>query len=253
MFIPDLLLLELSLILLLVDLLESILESTIICLEDGVFGGQVKRILSSKGKFKAAMSELLDTLISIIHGKANSTLSFILVDFHSLLSAVVSLEDNFKGSRLINYEICGLILISECVPADNDGLFPSRDESWDVLDNDWFSEDSSIEDVSDGSIGTFPHFFQVELLDSGLIGSDGCAFDSNLTLLDGFSSLDGDLIFSGISVLNSEVEVEDVEVEEGENKFVLDGLPNDSGHLISVKLSYWLSHFDFWDLHKILC
>lgn len=46
MLIPNLLLLESLLIGLLVNLLEDVLEPAVVLLEDGVFGGQVKRILS---------------------------------------------------------------------------------------------------------------------------------------------------------------------------------------------------------------
>ena len=42
--------------------------------------------------------------------------------------------------------------------ADDDWFLPSWDESGDVLDDDWLSEDSSIEDVANGAIRAFPHF-----------------------------------------------------------------------------------------------
>ena len=87
--------------------------------------------------------------------------------------------------------------------ANNDGLGPARNESWDVFNDDRFSEDSSVKNVSDGSIGAFPHFFKIELFYSGLIGGDSGAFDTYFTLFDGISSVDGDLIIGGISMFDS--------------------------------------------------
>lgn len=63
----------------------------------------------------------------------------------------------------------------------------------DVLANDWLSEDGSVEDGSDGSIGRFPHLLQFEFFDSLLIWGDRGAFDSHLVLQDGIGAVDGDL------------------------------------------------------------
>lgn len=203
MLIPDLLRFELGLVLLLVDFLEDILEPAVVGLQDGVLGGQVERVLAGKGELEAAVGELLDTFVGVIHGKTHTALSFVLVDLHPPLSPVVSTEDDLEGSRLVDSKISGLVLISEGMPADYDRLLPSGDKSGDILDDDGFSEDSPVEDVPDGSVGTLPHLLEVELLDSGLIGSNGGALDTYLTLLDGLSGIDGDLVVGGITVFDT--------------------------------------------------
>lgn len=43
------------------------------------------------------------------------------------------------------------------------GLRPAKNKAWDVFTHDWLSENCSAQDVSDGSIGTFPHLLQVKL------------------------------------------------------------------------------------------
>ena len=118
--------------------------------------------------------------------------------------------------------------------SNDNGFLPSWDQSGNVFDDDWFSEDSSVQNVSDCPIWTFPHFFQIELFHSSLIRCDSGAFDTDLALFDGISSINGNLVIGGISVLDSKIKVFDVEVEEGEDKFIFDGLPDDSGHLVSV-------------------
>jgi len=41
--------------------------------------------------------------------------------------------------------------------SDNDWGSPSWNTSWDVFDDDWFPEYSSSHDVSDSTVGRFPH------------------------------------------------------------------------------------------------
>ena len=153
------------------------------------------------------MGELGNAFIGVIHAKTNASSSFKFIDLHLLLCSVISSENYLKCSRLVNYKICGFVLISKGMSANNDGLGPARNESWDVFNDDRFSEDSSVKNVSDGSIGTFPHLLEFKLFDSGLIRSNSCAFDANFALLDGFSSLDGDFIISGITMLNTQIKV----------------------------------------------
>lgn len=44
---------------------------------------------------------------------------------------------------------------------------------------------------------------QLELLDTGLIGGDGRALDTDTILLNGLSSLDGDLVIGLVTVFNT--------------------------------------------------
>ena len=128
--------------------------------------------------------------------------------------------------------------------SDDDWFGPVVDESWDVFAENWFSEDGSSEVVSDGSVRGFPHFFEFELLDSGLIGGDGGALDTNLAFLDCFGSIHGDLVIGLVSVLHTEVEVLNVEIEEWVDELILDLLPDDSGHFITIEFSDGVFNFD---------
>lgn len=142
-------------------------------------------------------------------------------------------------------EIGAVVDITEGVTANDDGFGPVFDESGDVFDEDGFSEDGTVEVVSDGSVGRFPHFFEFELLDSGFVGGDGGALDTDFAFLDGFGSVKGDLVVGFISVFHTEIKVLDVEIEEGMDQFILDLLPEDSGHFITVEFSDGVFHFDF--------
>ena len=55
-------------------------------------------------------------------------------------------------------------------------------------------------------------------------------------LLDGVRRGHGDLVLGGVAVLDAEIEVEQVDVEVGQDQPILDELPDDPGHLVAVEL-----------------
>ena len=71
------------------------------------------------------------------------------------------------------------------VSAYDNGLLPSGDEERHIVADNGLSEDGTIEDVTDGSIGRLPHLLQLELLHTLLVGGNGRALHSYLILLDG--------------------------------------------------------------------
>jgi hypothetical protein len=80
-----------------------------------------------------------------------------------------------------------LVDITKGMSTNNDGLSPVLDEARDVFGKDGLSKDSAIEVVPDGAIGTFPHFLQLEFLDSLFIRGDRRTFDANFALFDSLS------------------------------------------------------------------
>jgi hypothetical protein len=98
--------------------------------------------------------------------------------------------------------------------------------------------------ISNSSIRRLPHFLKFEFFDSSLVGGDCGTLDSDLALLDGMSSIESDFVVSLISVFHSQVEVLDVKIKEGVNELVLDLLPEDSGHLISIEFGNGVFNFD---------
>ena len=202
-----------------------------------------------EGEFEAAVSELLNTLISIVHGQAYSSLTLIVVHLSPLLFSTLSSEDNLKSPRLVNCKVSGFVLISECMSANYDRFLPSRDQPRNILDDDGFSKDCSVEDVADSAVWTLPHLFKSELFYTGLIRGDGGAFDTYFILFDSFGSLNGYFVLSSITVLHAEVIISNSEVEEGEDEFILDGFPYNSGHFIAVHFDDWIDYLYFSLLH----
>ena len=46
--------------------------------------------------------------------------------------------------------------------ANGDGLCPTGNKPGNVLADDWLTEDSAAQNVSDGSVGALPHLFQAK-------------------------------------------------------------------------------------------
>lgn len=102
-------------------------------------------------------------------------------------------------------KVGGLVLIRVRMTADDDGLLPASDQSWNVLADDRLTEDGAAEDVADGAVGGFPHRLELEFLHAGLIRSDGGALDANAVLLDGLGAVHGDFVVGLVAVLHSQV------------------------------------------------
>jgi hypothetical protein len=82
-----------------------------------------------------------DTYLEVIDGVSSG------------LSTALWSEDNFEFAWLFCDEIGAAILIAKGMTTNDNGLFPSWDETRDSGDDNWFTEDSSVEDVTNGSIG----------------------------------------------------------------------------------------------------
>lgn len=59
---------------------------------------------------------------------------------------------------------------------------------------------------------------QLELLNTGLIGGDGGALDTDTVLLDGLGGINGDLVIGLITVFDTEIVVLEVDIEVRQNQ-----------------------------------
>ena len=77
---------------------------------------------------------------------------------------------------------------------------------------------------------------EVELLDALLIGRDRRAFDADAVLLDRVGAVERHLVVGGVTVLDREVVIVELDVEIGMDELVADVMPDDPGHLVAVEL-----------------
>ena len=231
------LLVELLLVLLVEDALELVLEHPVIALEDGVLRRQVDRVTLLQPIVERRAGEVLDRLLEVVHPHDDAAVFGDLHHFvHDRLAAVFGGERHRERAGPVHLEVRRPVLVAERVTADDDRLGPARNQPRHILDHDRRPEDGAAENVSDRPVGREPHLLEIELLDAGLVGGDGGALDADAVLLDGVGGVDGDLVVGVVAVLDAEVVVVQVDVEVREDQRVLDELPDDASHLVTIEV-----------------
>jgi hypothetical protein len=138
------------------------------------------------------------------------------------------------------------------VTPDDDRLGPVRHVARDVLTDDRLAEDDAAQDVADRPVGRAVHALEAELLDPRLVRRDRRALDADAVLLDRVGGVDGDLVVGLVAVLDAEVVVLEVDVEVRVDQLVLDELPDDPGHLVTVELDDGALYLDLRHVSKAL-
>jgi len=182
----------------LIDALEGVDEKTIVLLEDCVLAGQLQWEVSVEGIAETGASKSFHGFVSVEHTHVDTSVEIGNV-LNGRCATIFRGESDINGTRLGDNIVLAAVLITESVSSDNNWLSPAWNATGDVGDNNRFSEDSAIEDVSDGTVGASPHLLEVELFDTALIGGDGGALYGNLMFLGGVSRVDCDLIVGGIT------------------------------------------------------
>lgn len=140
--IPDLLRLELLLVLLVVDLLEDVLEAAIVLLQDSVLGAHVERQTLEEGQLEGSVSKSTDGLISVVLDLGN-TRALEVIDLNALGLAARRSEDQLQLTGTRDQAVGGTVLITESVTTDDDGLRPARDETGNTGNDNGLTEDGS--------------------------------------------------------------------------------------------------------------
>jgi len=120
----------------------------------------------------------------------------------SLFTTIFRSEDNLDLTGLLGDIVLAAVLVTESVSTNNDRVGPAGHESGDVRDNNGFTEDSAVKDVADGTVGGLPHLLKVELLHTALIGGNRGALNTDLVLEHSLSTVNSDLIISGVARLD---------------------------------------------------
>ena len=76
---------------------------------------------------------------------------------------------------------------------------------------------------------------EVEFFDAVFVGRDGRALDADAVLLDGLGGFDRDPVLGLVPVLEPEIVVLQIDLEVGQDQFLLDEIPDDAGHLVPVE------------------
>lgn len=163
-----------------------------------------------------------------------------LESFWSIVRCVFHDEFTWFGSNVVSSNI----LITVSVSTNDDWVGPAWNKSWDVFNDDGFSENSSIKDISDCSVGRFPHLLKLELFNSFLIRCNCSTFDTYFVLFDSLCWINGNLVVSLISVLHSQIEVFDIKIQIRENVLYR----NEKTFKFILQYLWYFSKW-FWSFH----
>lgn len=122
--IPDLLCVKLLGIGGLIDLLEDVLESTIVLLKDGVLGGHVQGKALGEGKLEGSVCKAGDGLVGVVLGLGDTT-TVEVVDLNLLWLSSLWGEDHGEFTLALDHGILSTVLVTESMAADDNGLLPS--------------------------------------------------------------------------------------------------------------------------------
>ena len=128
MLVPDLLGLEVLLVLLLVDLLEDVLEATIVLLEDSVLGAHVEGKTLAEGHLEGGVGEASDGIIGVVLALSDTT-TLEVVDLEVLRLTTGRGEDQLELTSAGDDTVLGTVLVTEGVTANNNRLGPARDQA----------------------------------------------------------------------------------------------------------------------------
>ena len=223
----------------------------IILLRNCVLAGEPKILLSLDSILEAAVSEGFDRAVLVVDAledaRALEVINCLMEEFLALLVS----EYELACSLLRNSVLCTLIEVAVCVTSNSDRHCPVLNYRLDAVDSDRSTEHSTVEDSSDSSVRALPHLVKMILIHSLSVRCDSCALYANAILLDSLAGVLCDLVTSLVSYRESEVIILSLEVHERQDEFVLDHLPKDPCHFVSVHLYERSSHFDLFHFFSL--
>jgi len=238
-------LLELLLVALLIDLVEDDAELSVVLLGDRVLGSEPEILVDVERVGEASVSEGTDRLIDVVHALDDAR-AVELVDNNLFLLAALALEDELGNASLFAAHLYAFIDVAIGVTGDGDGLLPRANLRLDARQLDRSAEHRTIEDGTNRAVGALPHLVELVLVHALVVRSDRGALHGYAILLVGVGSVDRHLVVGLVAIGKTEVVVLALEVNERKDQLVLDHLPQNSGHLITVHLNDRGGHLNFF-------
>ena len=236
---------KLLLVVVLIYFLKDFTELGIVSLGDGILGSKPEILLGIYGKLEAAVSKAADTLVGIVHTLNNAS-AIEVMDFNLLLLATLTLEHEFSYSRFIGTNLHALVYISISMTGDSDRLLPVLHTWVNARNGDRSTEHGTVHDATDCTVRTFPHLVELILVHALGIRGNGSTLHGYTIFLGSLGRIDGYLVIGLVAIRQTQVVILRFQVNERKNQFILDHLPEDSCHLITVHLYQWSRHLNLF-------
>ena len=227
------------------NLFEQVFKPAVIGLQNSVFGAQIDRPAAGEAIIHTGAGEIANAIVQVIHGHGDPRTGEVKHFPLDGLTAVFWLKFYRQFAGTGDPEVRGPILVTKSMTPDHNRMGPARHQPRHVGTEDRFPENRPAQNVPDGAIGRAPHLFEVEFLDPLFIGGDGGTFHADPMFKDGMGRIDGDLIVGLIAFFDAEIVISQVNIQIGQDQFVLDPCPDYAGHFIAVELDNRIFYFNF--------
>ena len=202
-------------------------------------------MLGVDSEFEARMCERADTLVCVVH-TLNHTFVLELMYDYLLVFAILAVIDELGCAGLLDADFNALVNVTVCVTGDSDGLLPVLHYRLNPLDGDGCAEHGTVKHGANSAVGALPHLVELVLGHALCVGSNGRALNGHAILLCSFGSLDSYLVAGLVTLGKAQVIIFCLEVNEGEDEFVFNHLPENTGHFIAVHLHDGSGHFNLF-------
>lgn len=129
---------------------------------------------------------------------------------------------------------------------NGDRTLPASYNRFDLGQQDRSTENRAVQSRPDCGIGASPHLFQRIFLHPLEIGGNGGTFHSHMMNLDGVGSIHCHLIVGGVPIRQTQIIVFCFQIHKRKNQFILDHLPQNTGHFIPIHLHNGIEHWNLF-------
>ena len=141
-----------------IDFLENIFKGVVILFGNGILSGKPQILLSIQSIRETTSGKTFDRLVQIVH-TLQHTCALKFVNHLPGFGAVLSSKDQFclAGARYPHF--CILVHIPIGMSGQGNRLLPVFHTGFNAFYNDGRAEHSAVQHGTNGSVGTFVHFF----------------------------------------------------------------------------------------------
>ena len=222
---------------------EQVLKAAVIGLEDCVLSGQVHRPAKLEAVVHRCACKIDDAVIKVVHAHRDARGGRV-EHFFFDHCAVVAHEFHRQLTWARHQEISRFILVTKRVTANNNRLRPTGHKARNVLTNDWCTENNAAKDVTDRAVRATPHLLEAEFFNALLIRCDGRTFNANTIFLDRVCRVDRDLVVGLVTDFHGKIVILQINVQIGQDQFLLNEIPNDPCHFVAVEFDDWVSYLN---------
>ncbi len=228
--------LEFLLVLMIIQILENLLEVSVIRLGNGILRGEPQIHLLVIGITEAGPCEILDGFVRIVDS-LNDPGAVEIMNQSAMFNAGIRLRvDKLCLSGAPDLHLGILIDISVGMTSQHDRSLPGPHVGFDSLYQNRSAENRSVQHGAERCIRTLVKLLQMIFFLSCTIRCNGRTLDSNAVLLCRKSRVLRHLIIGFIAVLQPEIIILGLQLHERKDQVLLDQLPDNSCHFIAIDL-----------------